>query len=319
MRLTPRWRAFALGVLLSASAVRMAPAQEVGASFLLLPASTRAMAMGGVGIATEGPAALFDDVAGLEGRQGVAMLAVQRHLAGTRAATAAVGFGAGQWMGAAGVHLLDYGAIDEIIPDPVSGGEVGVPTGARLAASDIAIAGGISRAIGALRAGLATKLVRQQVAEASGTTLAVDAGIRVPLVAGVVLSAGAQHVGGRLELSGREADLPALWRAGLASPAARISGVDVRLVAELRDGRGSPGALAAGGEVAWRATPGLRLAGRLGVRSVPRGDEGSPLTLGGALLGERVSLSYAYRGYGALGGVHRVGFGYRRRGVKTED
>src|SRR5690606_35476140 len=134
------------------------------------------MAMGGVGIATEGPAALFDDVARLELRRGAATLAVQRHLAGTRAATAAVGYGTGRWTGAVGVHLLDYGEIDEIIPDPASGGEIGVPTGARLAASDIAIAGGIAGTIGAVHAGLATKLVRQQVAEASGNTVAVDAG-----------------------------------------------------------------------------------------------------------------------------------------------
>ena len=265
------------------------------------------MAMGGVAVATDGSAALFDDVAGLASVGGAATLAVQRHLGGTRAATVVVGYGVGRWTAGLGVHLLDYGEIDEIVPDPASGGEVGAPTGARLAAADFALAAGIARRIGGARVGFAASIVRQQVAEAHGSTVAVDAGVRVPVVAGAMLSAGVQHLGGRLELSGREAELPSLWRVGVALPSVRISAVDVRVVAEVSDARQSNVVTAAGGEVAWRLTSDVSLAGRLGVRSVPDGDEGSPLTIGGALSGGRVGLSYAYRGYGALGGVHRVG------------
>jgi hypothetical protein len=277
------------------------------------------MAMGGAAGAAEGPAALFDDVAGLERLGGAASLALQRHVGGTRAATAAVSYGTGRWTAAAGVHLLDYGEIDEIVPDPASGGEIGVPTGARLAAADFALAAGLARRIGRVRVGVATRLVRQQVAEASGNAVAVDAGVRVPVIAGAILSAGVQHLGGRLELSGREAQLPAVWRAGVASPAVHImGGADLRVVAEVSDGRGSELVAAGGGEIAWGLTPNLDLAGRVGVRAVPDGDEGSPLTFGGALSGERIGLSYAYRGYGALGGVHRVGVMVGRRQMRSE-
>ena len=59
--------------------------------------------------------------------------------------------------------------------------------------------------------------------------------------------------------------------------------------------------------MAWRLGKGLALAGRAGARTRSRGDAGSRFSLGGALRTDRVALAYAYRGFGALGGVHRVG------------
>jgi hypothetical protein len=285
-------------------------AQEA-AAFLLLPATPRAMVMGSVG--AEGAGALFDDVGAMAAAGATASLAVQRHVAGTSAATGAVGYGVGGWTLGAGVHLLDYGSIDELIPDPASGGEVGAPTGARVSASDFAVALGAARAIGPLRGGLAVKLVRQQVAGTGGGTVAVDAGIRVPLPARATLSVAVQHLGGRLELAGREAELPALWRAGVALAPVRVDAVELRFVVEIGGTRGSDVAAGAGGEAAWRVASGVTLAGRVGVRSSQAGDEGSPFAIGGALSGERVAIDYAYRGYGALGGAHRVGVSWRGR------
>jgi hypothetical protein len=51
---------------------------------------------------------------------------------------------------------------------------------------------------------------------------------------------------------------------------------------------------------------------------VPDEDLGSSLTFGGGLEGERMSISYGYRGYGALGGTHRVGIVVRQE-VFDED
>lgn len=288
-------------------------AQEPGAAFLLLPASPRAMAMGGVGVASDGAAALFDNASGMTSRGLGGSLAVQRHIGGTSAATVALGYGTGGWTLAGGVHLLDYGAIDEVIPDPASGGEIGAQTGARLSASDFALAVGAARQVGWLRAGLVGKLVRQQVAEASGSTGAIDAGVEARLPKGARVSLAIQHLGGRLALSGREAELPTLWRAGLALPTLRRGSVEIRAVGELlgvRDAQLSP---AAGGEAVWRVAKGMALAGRVGMRSVPGDDLGSSLTFGGGLEGERMSISYGYRGYGALGGAHRVGVVFGNR------
>lgn len=265
-------------------------------------------------VAVEGAGGLFDDVGGMEAEGAAASLAVQRHLGGTSAATGAVGYGVAGWTVGVGVHLLDYGRIDELVPDPASGGEVGAPTGARVSASDFAVALGAARALGPLRGGLAVKLVRQQVAEAGGGTVAVDAGVRVPLPARATLSLAVQHLGGRLELGGREAELPALWRAAVALAPVRVDAVELQLVGEVGGVRGSDIAAGAGGEAAWRVAPGVTLAGRIGVRSTEAGDAGSPLAIGGALSGERVAISYAYRGYGALGGAHRVGVSWRERG-----
>ncbi len=265
------------------------------------------MAMGGVGVASEGAAALFDNTGGMASRGLGGSLAVQRHIGGTSAATVALGYGTGDWTLAGGVHLLDYGAIDEVIPDPASGGEIGSPTGARLSASDFAVAVGAARQMGWLRAAISGKVVRQQVAEASGSTGAADAAVEARLPRGTRLSLAIQHLGGRLALSGREADLPTLWRAGVALPPLRWRSVELRAVGELLGVREARLSAAAGAEAVWHAGKGMAVAGRMGLRSVPDEDLGSSLTFGGGLEGERMSISYAYRGYGALGGAHRVG------------
>ena len=287
-------------------------AQEPGAAFLLLPASPRAMALGGVGVASEGAAALFDNAGGMACRGLGGSLAVQRHIGGTSAATVALGYGTSGWTLAGGVHLLDYGAIDEVIPDPASGGEIGAPTGARLSASDFAVAVGAARQMGWLRAAISGKLVRQQVAEASGSTGAADAAVEARLPKGARVSLAIQHLGGGLALSGREAELPTLWRAGVALPPLRRRSVELRAVGELLGVRDARLSAAAGAEALWRVGKGMALAARIGLRSMP--DEGlaSPLTFGGGLEGERMSISYGYRGYGALGGAHRVGIVVRR-------
>jgi hypothetical protein len=173
------------------------------------------------------------------------------------------------------------------------------------------VAVGAARALGPLRGGLAVKLVRQQVAEAGGGTIALDAGVRVPLPARTTLSLAVQHLGGRLELGGREAELPALWRAAVALAPVRLDAVELHLVGEVGSVRGSAIAAGAGGEAAWRVGRGLMLAGQVGLRSREAGDTGSPLAIGGSLAGGRVAISYAYRGYGALGGAHRVGVSWR--------
>jgi hypothetical protein len=270
------------------------------------------MAMGGVGMASEGAAALFDNASGMASRGLGGSLAVQRHIGGTSAATVAVGFGTGGWTLAGGVHLLDYGAIDEVVPDPASGGEIGAATGARLSAADFALAVGAARQIGWLRAAIAGKLVRQQVAEASGSTGAIDAGVQAMLPRSARVSIAIQHLGGRLALSGREAELPTLWRAGIALPPWRRRAVELRAVGELLGVRDAHLSAAAGGEAVWRAAKGMAVAGRVGMRSVAGDDLGSSLTVGGGLEGERMSISYGYRGYGALGGTHRVGIVVRR-------
>jgi hypothetical protein len=92
-----------------------------------------------------------------------------------------------------------------------------------------------------------------------------------------------------------------------------VEAVELRFVGEIGGTRGSDVAVGAGGEAAWRVASGVTLAGRVGVRSTQAGDEGSAFAFGGALAGERVAIDYAYRGYGALGGAHRVGVSWRGR------
>jgi hypothetical protein len=279
------------------------------AVLLELPASARALALGNAGAALAGDdAALFYNPAQLALAGGAsAGLSVQRYLAASTLAAVSGATRLGPGVVALGVQTLDYGSEDEVVPDPAYGGERGIATGASVSANDFAATVGYAAHLARLRVGAAAKLVRQRVADQSGSTVAGDFGAALDVGAGATLSLALQNVGGDLTVGASRGALPTALRLGAAVPLPSVGGLDVLATAEaaqVRDGGFDAGG---GAEVTWRGTGGLSLVGRVG--ALPRsGADVSRFTFGGGIAAKHLALDYAYQGFETVGGsTHRVG------------
>ena len=292
-----------------------AQAGSSAAIVLELPASTRAMALGGAyGAVGSDDAVLFYNPAGLATVERMsAGLSVQRHLASSTLAAASGAAHVGPGTLGLGLQVLDYGSEPEIVPDPAYGGERGIATGNDVSAQDLVATVGYGLARGRLRAGLGAKLVRQRIAGASGSAPAFDIGGAMDLPYGATLSAALQNVGGDLAIAGTSAPLPKHLRLGAAMPIRGLMPVDLFVTGQLvqpREGRALP---AGGIEAQWRSTNGLQLAARAGAASRPEDSAASMLTFGAGLASRHLGLDYAYQGYDLVGGgVHRLGVRWQR-------
>lgn len=322
-----------LALLLAAAACPVVlPAQQVAgtaAVVLVLPASARSMALGGATAATAGTAdaaGLFVNPATLAGDPDPLSLALsaQRHAAGATLVAAA-----GAWQGrhatvAAGIRALDLGSVEEIVPDPASGGVRGDATGGTTGAGEVAVTLGIARLVRLpalnsprhrLAVGAAATLVRQRVADLHGTGVTFDAGVSLPLGArGAALGIAAQHLGPALDVAGTRAQLPATVRAGLVAPPLRYGRTALLLSADIIARRARAPTHVLGAEGSWRPGPDVALLARGGVRDRERGDGLSALTFGGGVEIGMLTFDYAFQGADALadGGLHRAGVRWRR-------
>lgn len=203
-----------------------------------------------------------------------------------------------------GIHALDYGTVDEIAADPASG--LGSPTGRTISATDFAAALAYAVTRGRLRAGGSVKVIRQQIAGASGGTAAMDAGLAMNIWKEAGLAVSVNNIGGRINLSGARAPLPLKARIGIASASEKVGPARVRAVAELMHERWRDTDVAGGVEVSWRASHAVTLEGRIGA-SARHESAASLMAFGGGLGVGNFALDYAYQGFDALGATHRVG------------
>jgi hypothetical protein len=316
----PRSRALALTCALAPLALvagRSAGAQggRRAAVILELPASARALSLGDAYAAVgEDDAAIFYNPAQIATVRGQAAgLSVERYLASSTLGAASAAARLGPGTAALGVQALSYGSEPEVVPDPASGGEVGVPTGNRVSAGDVAVSVGYAVDVGALRVGAAAKVVNQRVAGSSGSAGAVDLGLAYDVGSALTVGAAVQHLGSGLRLAGVRSPLPRAARVGASVRALRGGPLALLATAEVV-GVGTGAARAAGGaEVTWQAPGVLMLAGRVGATARRPGDDAGPLSVGGSLLARRIALDYAYEPYDALGGgTHRLGVQWRR-------
>ena len=302
-------RAAVLGVVLAGCAAA-APAQggQTAAVFLRLPASARALALGGAYPAAGGDeSAIFYNPAQLAGGSARSVgLSVQRYVAETTLGALAAAARLGPGVAAVGLQVLDYGREAEIVPDPAAGSQAGIPTGRTISAVDYAVSVGYAVALGAVRVGAVGKLVRQQIAGVSGGTAAVDVGVSAEAWRGATVSAAVQHVGGSVAMAGACAPLPRTLRVGVSLPAVERGRLGVTGVAEIGAYQGGAEP-AAGAEVSWGASGGVTVVARAGARHADAADAGSPLTFGGGLRARRFALDYAYQRFEGFGGTHRVG------------
>lgn len=309
-----RWGMAALAALVTAPVPAQTTMPSRAAMLLTLPASARGLALGEAwGTVANDESALFYNPAQLARvTQPAAGLSVQRYVASTTLAAAALAWPVAGGTAGVGMQLLDYGREDEFVPDPASGGQSGVATGGSVTAQDIALTAGYGATVGSerrLRIGGAVKFARQHVAFYAGHALAADVGAAYTLGAGWDLSGALQHMGSHLRLAAVSSPLPWTWRAGLAAPAMRVSRLMLRPMAEVRQVSGAPATGVLAVEGTWRTrSGGPVLAGRAAYAIRGSGEDRSPLTLGGGIVLGPLAVDYAYEGFDLLGGAtHRVG------------
>lgn len=306
----PRTR-LSLTLVLAALAPAALSAQSEGRAprVLELPASTRAMALGGAYMMDSGHAdALFHHPALVADATGFG-LDVQTW---SGEATAAAVSGAMAWLGggvAVGLQTLQYGAATGTTGILPGGQDVLFDEGAAITSERVASVGYARRLFG-LRVGVGGKLIEQRVGGARDATAAVDVGVSTDL-GPLRLGLSAANLGEDLEVGGTQAPLPTRVTFGAGAYGRPVGPLDLGLAAEVErrdDGEVTAGL---GVELGYWPVNGRTFVGRVGLQRVPEG-EGSPLTLGFAFWGDDIVLEWAWRDFGDLGdSTHRFGVRWR--------
>ena len=294
-------------------------AGTAGATVLQLPAGSRAPALSGAYTAISGEAdALFYNPAGAANLDAGASLSYQRHVEDIGLLSAAGAYRFGRMVFGISLHMLDFGDIDEIEPDPEFGGQTGRETGNVIGASEMAARVAISMPLVSDRvhAGVAAGLVSADLAGARRNAPFFDAGVQYVLPA-VAFGASLRNLGGSLTGGGlADAPLPAELRAGAAVDLGTSRNIGALLVADivtsLEEGTTSiVGGVEAG--LIPRGASSLGAVGRIGYDTAP-GETGlGALRFGGGLTFAGLAVDYTYQNYDFFGTIHRFGVRWTRR------
>jgi hypothetical protein len=292
-------------------------AGSTGATVLQLLAGGRATALSGAYAgATDDSDVLFYNPAGIAPLAGAAALSYQKHVEDIGVASGSGAIRLGRLVLGASAIFLDYGDIDEYVPDPDFGGQTGLPTGNTVSASEVAarISGALPLIDGRLNLGASAGYVSVDLAGSGFGTPFFDVGAQVVL-SSVTFGAALRNVGGKLSTNGVESDLPTEARVGamlhLVGPTGIGAIASTDFVAELNSGTSG---VVAGIEAGLLPANGSRLGavGRVGYNA-GTGDEGQGnLLLGGGLSLGPLSVDYAYQNYELFGTLHRIGVRIRR-------
>lgn len=300
-------RRIALAVLVLIVAGSPVRAQDAGSAPLVLnlPASTRAMALGGAFMLSGAESdAIFYNPAALGQASGL-QIGVQRYGSADLAALS----GVSEWFDGhigIGVQALAYGAGSGIVPDG-DAAEV-LFTNGPIGVAELAATLGYGREIAGVRMGAAGKVFQRRAGGDRATGLALDLGAAREL-GPVTVGAALRNLGPALETGGSETELPRRLTLGAAVPRQPVGPLDIggaAMVARLWDG-----SIVGGGgiEVAWWPVVGRTFVGRIGVRTAEGAAQ--PFTFGAAFLGDALVLEYGYRSFEDVGGTHRITVGWR--------
>lgn len=284
-----------------------AAAQGEGSILGLMPASTRAVALGGAGVALVGDAAaLFANPAGLATVRRVALeTAYERYLAGTALSVAAMAIRFGRFNWGLGAQALDYGSEPEIIPDTTTGGRRGTPTGALFSAVDVLAATSLVYRHGFLAFGGTAKYARQAIGGTAADAWAGDLGVALAVFDIMAFGVAVRNLGGDF---GSGARLPRRAAMGLTLNYTDPQGTFRLLTTgEAQWGGGTTWILGAEGGVVVGGLAGAGLVGRVGWARRPDDVASSPFSFGAGVVIGRLQVDYAYRGFETLGTTHRVG------------
>lgn len=306
-----RWTAgplLALAALTASPSTARAQAADRGPAAPLLgwlPAGTRALSMGDAAVASGDPDAVFYNPAGLVTARGVE-LGAQRYGRGATVGTMAVALPFAPGGLGIGVQLLDYGVDCAGCSDAVVSRE-GALAGARgpSPASAMAVTIGFGRTLFGVRLGATARYVEQRIPDARDGTLDADVGASMSF-GRVDVGLAVQQIGGRIELAGERWQLPRRATLGAAFDRLPAGPFDVAGSAALSLLAGGDVTVGGGVEVGYTPLDGYTVAARAGLRSVSGGDVG-PLSLGLALVRDRIQLEYAFQPLPGPDDLHRVG------------
>ncbi len=286
--------------------VRSGAAQTEGSVLSVIPASTRAVALGGAGVALVGDAtAVFSNPAALATIRRVAVeTAYERYIGGTALSVAALAIRFGKFNWGLGAHALDYGSEPEIIPDSATGGRRGLATGAMFSAVDVVAASSLVYRYGFLSFGATAKYARQSIAGDAADTWAGDVGMALAVFDLMAFGVAVRNLGGDFG----DAQLPRSTAVGLTLNYTDPQGLFRLLTTgEVQWGEGTSWILGAEGGIVVGGLAGAGLVGRVGFAKRPEAIAGSPVSFGAGVVIGRLQVDYAYRGFDALGTTHRIG------------
>ena len=281
---------------------RSARAQETAPLVLRLPASPRVFGMGDSFIGGSGSDVVFYNPAAI-GRQNGLFATVARYgKASTQAAVASsTSLGPlhlaffGQW--------LDYGT--GVFPGRPGALTVRGPNPSQSLAGGFALA----TAVKGFRIGAAAKYVEERGSSVRDGRAAFDVGL-ARQVGRFTVGLVAQHLGDDLDLGGQPVELPTRISLGATTRRFPIGTYfDFQATAAVARERGGTIAPSGGIEVTYEPVGGWTASARVGARRVDRTGSPAlrPLTLGGSLGLDRVSLDYGLEIYRGSGTVHRFG------------
>jgi hypothetical protein len=309
--------------LLAAALADASPALAQGAGstgtpVLQMLAGGRATALSGAYAAATGDSdVLFYNPAGIAGLSAAASLSYQQHVVDIGVATGAGAVRIGRLVLGASAIFLDYGSVDEYVPDPDFGGQTGMPTGETVSASEVAtrITGALPIIEDRFNVGASLGYVSADLAGTGRGAPFVDIGAQY-LLSNVAFGIALRNMGGSLSGAGlADASLPAEARAGAMIQLKRPTGIGATISADVvTELRGEHTGVVAGVEAGLLPAGAGRIGavGRVGFNA-GTGDEGQgALLLGGGLSIGPISVDYAWQNYDLFGSLHRIGVRWAR-------
>jgi len=209
------------------------------------------------------------------------------------------------------VQSLDYGSVDEIVPDPLTGGTRGTPTGNRVGGNELAVTLGLSQNVGRQRIGAALTYMRQAVADLSASAVTMSAATGLTVRGWDVDFSGEHATTSRRDPSRRTLSIPTTQRLSAATPDWGRQSARWRGVVEARRVSGEGTTLLAGGEAEFRSASKWIVQARAAALTYSEETARAPWTVGGSAARGAWTLDYGYQGFGALGAVHRMGVTWR--------
>lgn len=270
-----------------------------------LPASTRAMALGGAYMMDSGHAdALFYHPALLEGAGGFG-IDLQAWGSGSTSAAASAAmawYGGGIGVGLQTLQLGQSASGSSDLEDGL------FDDGDTAVTERVATVGYAHRVLG-IRVGVSAKLVQERIGATEASALLTDVGA-AHRVGPITVGLTAQDIGDE-PLDGKDGIAVGRVVLGAGAYGRQVGVFDVGVtgVVSYTDDDTLAGA---GLEVGYWPISGRTFVARVGVQSVPAGSDGSSVTFGFAFWGDDLVLEWAFRRFGALDeGTHRFGVRWR--------
>lgn len=304
-----------LSLVLPFSTPAVAQTRDRGPIILQTPASTRALALGNsFALGYQDSDAVFYQPGLLSRSQGFGG-SFQRY--GTSASLTTLSAGQSWLSGGVvlGIQHLSYGAtVTELLQGK---NRLGLPAdigslrkNGALAVSELVVSAGYGRTLMGVRMGLVGKLVEERIGRQKSSTGALDFGVSAspgPLTLGFAV----QNLGPGLTFRDEDHPLPVRYAFGASTRRAPVGPLDLAASGAVMytvDGDVIP---SLGIEVAYWPVTGRTFVGRIGFRHLPDDQSGTPLTFGGAFMGDDIILDYAYEGFDSGSPSHRFGIGWR--------